>query len=40
MVLGDGTRLFKDDRPEQELEHLRPKIFDTVLIQLRYRRKR
>jgi dihydrofolate reductase len=39
VLLGDGTRLFKDDRPEQLLELLSAKTFDTGLTQLHYRRK-
>lgn len=40
VLLGNGTRLFKDGRPEQELELVNTKTFDTGLIQLHYRRKR
>lgn len=40
VLVGDGTRLFKDGRPEQELELVNTKTFDTGLIQLHYRRKR
>ncbi|MGK9124556.1 dihydrofolate reductase family protein [Olivibacter sp. SA151] len=40
ILLGDGTRLFKDERPEQMLELLTTKTYDTGLIQLHYRRKR
>ena len=39
IVLGAGTRLFKDGRPEQRLEHLSTKNFDTGLVQLHYKRK-
>ena len=39
VLLGEGTRLFKDGRPEQSLEFLSVKTFDTGLIQLHYRRK-
>jgi dihydrofolate reductase len=39
VLLGEGTRLFKDGRPEQSLEFLSVKKFDTGLIQLHYRRK-
>lgn len=40
VLIGDGTRLFKDGRPEQELELVNTKTFDTGLTQLHYRRKR
>lgn len=40
VLVGDGTRLFKDGRPEQELELVNTKTFDTGLTQLHYRRKR
>ena len=40
VLVGDGTRLFKDGRPEQELELVNTKTFDTGLIQLHYRRRR
>lgn len=40
VLLGDGTRLFKDRRPEQLLELVHAKSFDTGLTQLHYRRKR
>lgn len=40
VLLGNGTRLFKDGRPEQELELLKVKTFDTGLTQIHYRRKR
>jgi dihydrofolate reductase len=40
VLVGDGTRLFHDGRPEQELELLTAKTFDTGLTQLHYRRKR
>lgn len=39
-LLGNGTRLFKDGRPEQLLELVNSKSFDTGLIQLHYRRKK
>jgi dihydrofolate reductase len=39
VLLGSGTRLFKDGRPEQQLELVRAKSFDTGLTQLHYRRK-
>jgi dihydrofolate reductase len=40
VLLGDGTRLFKDGRPEQQLELMTAKTFDTGLTQLHYKRKR
>jgi dihydrofolate reductase len=40
VLVGDGTRLFHDGRPEQELELLTAKTFDTGLTQLHYRRER
>ncbi|MGG7035671.1 MAG: dihydrofolate reductase family protein [Flavobacterium sp.] len=40
ILVGNGTRLFKDGRPEQELELLNTKTFDTGLTQLHYRRKK
>lgn len=40
VLLGNGTRLFKDGRPEQELELVNTKTFDTGLTQLYYRRKK
>lgn len=39
VLVGDGTRLFKDGRPEQQLELLTAKTFDTGLTQLHYKRK-
>jgi len=39
ILLGDGTRLFKDGRPEQRLELISTKQFDTGLTQLHYKRK-
>lgn len=38
VLLGNGTRLFKDDRPEQVLEFVSAKSFDTGLTQLHYKR--
>lgn len=38
VLLGEGTRLFKDGRPEQKLQLLSVKGFDTGLAQLHYRR--
>jgi dihydrofolate reductase len=39
ILVGNGTRLFKDNRPEQELEFVSAKSFETGLTQLHYRRK-
>ena len=39
ILLGNGTRLFKDERPEQLLEFVSAKTFDTGLVQLYYKRK-
>ena len=39
VLVGDGIKLFKDGRPEQMLELVESKAFDTGLVQLRYRRK-
>lgn len=40
ILVGDGTRLFKDNRPEQILEFIEAKTFDTGLTQLHYKRKK
>ncbi|MGD9993353.1 MAG: dihydrofolate reductase family protein [Salinivirgaceae bacterium] len=40
VLLGQGTRLFNNDRPEQLLQLVNTKAFDTGLVQLHYRRKR
>jgi len=40
VLVGGGTRLFKDNRPEQLLEFVSARSFDTGLVQLHYRRKR
>lgn len=40
VLVGNGTRLFKDGRPEQQLELLTAKTFDTGLTQLHYKRKK
>lgn len=40
VLLGNGTRLFKDGRAEQLLELVNTKDFDTGLTQLHYRRKK
>lgn len=39
VLLASGTRLFKEGRPEQKLELVKAKPFDTGLVQLHYRRK-
>lgn len=39
VLVGNGIRLFQDNRPEQELEFVRAKSFDTGLTQLHYRRR-
>ncbi len=38
ILLGNGTRLFKDNRPEQQLEFVSTNSFDTGLTQLYYKR--
>lgn len=38
VLLGNGTRLFKDGRPEQTLELVTTKTFETGLTQLHYKR--
>lgn len=38
--LGNGTRLFKSGRSEQNLELLKSETLDTGLMQLHYKRKR
>jgi dihydrofolate reductase len=40
ILVGDGTRLFKNGRPEQLLELMNVKTFDTGLTQLHFARKR
>lgn len=37
ILVGNGIRLFKDNRPEQELKLIRTKTFDTGLTQLHYK---
>jgi len=37
VLLGNGTRLFKDGRPEQALEFITSKAFDSGLTQLHYK---
>ena len=39
VLLGNGTKLFEDGRPEQVLEFVSAKTFDTGLTQLHYKRK-
>lgn len=39
ILLGNGTRLFKDGRPEQLLELISTKTFETGLVQMHYKRK-
>lgn len=38
ILLGNGTKLFKDNRPEQELEFVNAKSYETGLMQLHYNR--
>jgi dihydrofolate reductase len=40
VLVGNGTRLFKNGRPEQQLELVNSETFDTGLTQLHYKRKR
>lgn len=40
VLLGNGTRLFKDGRPEQVLEFIAVKTFETGLTQLHYKKKK
>lgn len=40
ILVGNGTRLFKDNRPEQQLEFVGAKTYETGLTQLHYRRKK
>ena len=40
VLLGDGTRLFKDGRPEMSLELVRAETFDTGLTQVHYRQRK
>lgn len=40
ILVGNGTRLFKNGRPEQQLELMNSETFDTGLTQLHYKRKR
>ena len=38
ILVGNGTKLFKDNRPEQKLELVSVKSFDKGLTQLHYKR--
>lgn len=38
ILVGNGTKLFKDDRPEQKLELVSVKSFDKGLTQIHYKR--
>lgn len=40
VLLGNGTRLFKDSRPEQTLDFVEVKMYETGLTQLHYKRKK
>jgi len=40
VLVGNGTRLFQDGRPEQQLELVHTKTFETGLVQLHYKRKK
>lgn len=40
VLLGNGTRLFKEGRPEQPLEFVKATTFETGLTQLHYKRKK
>ncbi|MDN3692294.1 dihydrofolate reductase family protein [Chryseobacterium tructae] len=40
ILLGNGTKLFKDGRPEQAIELVTTKTFETGLTQLHYKRKK
>lgn len=39
VFVGDGIRLFKEGRPEQQLELVNAKTYDTGLVQVHYKRK-
>ncbi len=39
VLLGNGTRLFKDGRPEQTLEFIEVKTYETGVTQVYYKRK-
>ena len=38
ILVGNGIRLFKDNRPEQQLQFVKATSFDTGLVQLFYKR--
>lgn len=40
ILVGDGVRLFKEGRPEQQFELVSAKSFEKGLLQVHYRRKR
>lgn len=40
VLLGNGIRLFKDERPEQILEFITAKTYETGLVQLHYNRRK
>ena len=40
ILVGNGIRLFKDGRSEQQLELVNVKTFDTGLAQLHYKQKK
>lgn len=40
ILVGNGTKLFNDNRPEQQLEFVQAKSFESGLVQLLYKRKR
>ena len=39
VLVGDGIRLFQNERPELDLELLSAKSYDTGLVQIHYRKK-
>lgn len=39
MLVGNGTRLFQSGRPEQELQLISTKAYDSGLVQLHYKRR-
>ena len=39
VLVGNGTRLFKEGRPEQQLEFMSARTYDTGLVQVNYKRK-
>jgi dihydrofolate reductase len=38
VLVGDGLKLFRDGRPEQELEFLEARTFDTGLVQMHFKK--